>query len=187
MSMSNTSTALMTAEELLQLPRGHFRAELINGELITMPLSGAPHGRITARLTGSLVQFVFERDLGDIFGSDTGFKLTSNPDTVLGPDIAFVSKQRLEEMGELKGFFLDPPDLAVKVLSPGDRPGKVKTKISRWLGFGAKQVWIVDPNFRTITIYRSLTDTTTFSGDAHVEADDILPGFRVSLERIFKV
>ena len=187
MSLMNTSTALMTAEELLQLPRGHFRAELINGELRTMPLAGAPHGRIIGRLTGPLVQFVFDRDLGEVFGADTGFKLTSNPDTVLGPDVAFASKQRLEEIGELKVHFPGPPDLAVEVVSPGDRPTKVKKKISQWLGFGAKQVWIVDPKFRTVTISRSLSDTTTFSGDEQLEADDILPGFRISLERIFKV
>ena len=34
----STSTALMTAEELLRLPRGQFRYELINGELKTMSL-----------------------------------------------------------------------------------------------------------------------------------------------------
>lgn len=187
MSMSNTSTALMTAEELLQLPRGEFRAELINGELITMPLAGYPHGRIAARLAGPLEQFVFDKDLGTVFIADTGFKLTSNPDTVLGPDVAFVSKQRMKEIDESKVHFPGPPDLAVEVLSPGDRPNKVRTKISQWLGFGAKQVWIVDPKFRTVAIYRSMSDTTTFSGNAQLEADDILPGFRISLERIFKV
>jgi Uma2 family endonuclease len=187
MSMSNTSTALMTAEELLQLPRGEFRAELINGELITMPLAGYPHGRIAARIAGPLEQFVFDKDFGAVFIADTGFKLTSNPDTVLGPDVAFVSKQRMKEIDESKVHFPGPPDLAVEVLSPGDRQNKVRTKISQWLGFGAKQVWIVDPKFRTVAIYRSLSDTTTFSGDAQLEADDLLPGFRISLERIFKV
>ena len=37
-----------------------------------------------------------------------------------------------------------------------------------------------------VTIYRSLSNTTTFSGDDYLEADDILPGFRISLNRIFK-
>ena len=183
----STSTALMTAEELLRLPRGEFRAELINGELKTMPLAGHPHGRICARLMAPLAQFVWDNDLGEVFTTDTGFKLTSNPDTVLGPDVSFVSKQRVEEVRETNVYWPGPPDLAVEVLSPGDRPGKVKTKLSQWLDFGTRQVWIVDPKFNTVTIYRSLSDVTTFSGQDSLEADDILPGFRISLERIFKV
>ncbi len=188
MSMKvSTSTALMTAEELLCLPRGEFRAELINGELKKMPLPGLPHGRIAMRLSAPLAQFVWDHDLGEVYISDVGFQLTSNPDTVLGPDISLVSKDRLEETGEPKGYWQGPPDIAVEVLSPGDRLGKVKAKLSRWLGFGTRQVWIVDPKFRTVTIYRSLSDATTFSGSDDLEADDILPGFRISLERIFTV
>ena len=185
--MSTTSTALMTAEELMNLPRGEFRAELINGELKTMPLSGLPHGRITARLSVPLATFVWDHQLGEAFMNDAGFQLTWNPDTVLGPDISFISKERLEEKGEIKGYWQGPPDLAVEVLSPGDRPGKVNTKISRWFSFGTKQVWIVDQKHRTVTVYRSELDRTTFSGSDSLEAPDLLPGFRISLDRIFKV
>ena len=183
--MSTTSTALMTAEELLQLPRGEFRAELVNGELITMPLAGFPHGRIAMRLAAPLAQFVWDHQLGDVCGVDTGFQLTWNPDTVLGPDVSFISKERLEELGRIQGYWQGPPDLAVEVFSPGDRPGKVNKKISQWLGFGTKQVWIVDPKHSTVTVYRSPSDTTIFSGSDYLQAQDLLPGFRISLERIF--
>ena len=43
--MSTTPTALMTAEELMDLPDDDLRHELINGELITMPL---PEAYLTA-------------------------------------------------------------------------------------------------------------------------------------------
>jgi Uma2 family endonuclease len=183
--MSTTSTALMTAEELMQLPRGYYRAELINGELIKMPLAGLPHGRITARLTAALGQFVWYHELGEVYTADPGFQLTWNPDTVLGPDIAFISKERLEKRGDIKGYWSGPPDLAVEVLSPGDRRGKVDRKVSRWFGFGTKQVWIVDQKRSTITVYRSEADATTFSGSDYLEAPDLFPGFRISLDRIF--
>ena len=182
--MSTTSTALMTAEDLLRLPRGYYRAELVNGELIKMSLPGLPHGRIALRLAAPLGQFVLEHGLGEAY-TEIGFKLTSNPDTVLGPDICFISKQRLEEMGEVTGYWPGPPDLAVEVLSPGDRSGKVNEKLSQWLGFGTKQVWIVDPKHCMVTVYRSPSDTTTFSGSDYLEAQDLLPGFRVSLDKIF--
>ena len=182
--MSTTSTELMTAEELMQLPRGYYRAELINGELIKMSLPGLPHGRIALRLAVPLGQFVWDSGLGEVF-TETGYQLTSNPDTVLGPDVSFISKQRLEEIGDVAGYSPGPPDLAVEVLSPGDRPARVNKKILQWLGFGAKQVWIVDQKLCAVTVYRSRSDTTTFSGSDYLEAHDLLPGFRISLDRIF--
>jgi Uma2 family endonuclease len=182
--MSTTSTALMTAEEYMQLPRGEFRHELINGDLITMPLPGLPHGRMQARLITTLSQFVWDNDLGEVYG-ELGFQLTVDPDTVLGPDVCFIRKQRLQEAGEVKGFWQGPPDLAVEFLSPSDRPSMVNRKIANWFGYGVKQLWVVNEKNRTVTVYRSPSDASTFSGSDYLEAQDLLPGFRLSLERIF--
>jgi len=183
--MSATSTALMTAEELMQLPDDDFRYELINGELEKMPPPGHPHGRIALRLCVHLGQFILDHGLGEGFATDTGFRLTSNPDTVLAPDFAFVTNERFREGSKIEGYWPGPPDLAVEVLSPSDRPGKVKQKISRWLGLGTKQVWIVDPKHSTVAVYRSESDITTFSGSDYLEAQDLFPGFRISLDKIF--
>lgn len=185
MEMS-TSPALMTAEELIQLPDDGLRYELINGELKTMSPSGHPYGRITARLTGPLVMFVRENNLGEVYGAETGFKLTTGPDTVLAPDIAFVAKDRLAEGARTNAFWPGAPDLAVEVLSPTERPSEVRTKVFRWLELGARQVWVVSPERRDVTIYRSATDVVTFSEHDHLEAADLLPGLRISLETIFK-
>ena len=183
--MSATSTALMTAEELMELPDDGFRYELINGELEKMPPPGSPHGRIAFQLSVYLGQFILEHGLGQGFATDTGFKLTSNPDTVLAPDFAFVTNERFAEVSVTEGYGAGPPDLAVEVLSPSDRPGKVKQKISRWFSFGTKQLWIVDPKHTSVTVYRSPSDATTFSGSDYLEAQDLFPGFRLSLDRIF--
>lgn len=185
--MSSTSTALMTAEELMQLPDDDLRHELINGELITMTLPGLPHGRIAARLSAPLIQFVLDHELGEVYITDAGFQLTWNPDTVVGLDVSFISKERLEQAGDVKGYWQGPPDLAVEVFSPGYRPGKVSKRISRLLSFGTKQVWIVDLKHRTVAVYRSESDITTFSGSDYLEAPDLFPSFRISLDKIFGV
>ena len=173
--MSTTSTALMTAEELMQLPDDDLRHELVNGELITMPLTGLPHGRAAIRLAAPLAQFVWDHELGESF-SRVGFQLTKNPDTVLGPDQSFISKERLEQAGEIKGYWQGPPDLAVEVLEPEDSPEQVNNRISQWLGFGVKQVWIVDSKHSSVTVHRSESDTTTFSGSDYLESQTFSPG-----------
>ena len=183
--MSTTSTALITAEELMALPDDGFRYELINGELEKMPPPGHPHGRIAMRLSVFLGQFILDHGLGEAFATDTGFKLTSSPDTVLAPDFAFVTNEHFIEGSQTEGYWPGPPDLAVEVLSPSDRAGKVNKKIAQWFSFGTKQVWIVHLKHSTVTVYRSISDATTFSGSDYLEAQDLFPGFRISLDRIF--
>ncbi len=181
--MSATSTALMTAEEFMELPDDDLRHELINGELITMPVPGLPHARIAMRLGAPLAHFVWDHDLGEVYDFG-GFQLTWNPDTVLGPDLSFISKERLKNVGEVS-VWQGAPDLAVEVYSPGYRPGKVSERISRLFSAGTKQVWIVHLKHRTIAVYRSESDITTFSGSDYLEAQDMFPGLRISLDRIF--
>ena len=183
--MSTTSTALMTAEELLQLPDDDLRHELINGELITMPVPGLPHGRIEARIGAPLAQFVWDHDLGEVYFGDGGFQLTWNPDTVVGPDISFISKARLAQAEDIKGYWQGPPDLAVEIYTPGYRPGKISERVTRLFNAGTKQVWLVHLKHSTVTVYRSSSDTTTFSGPEYLESPDLFPGFRLSLDSIF--
>ncbi|MBA3442791.1 MAG: Uma2 family endonuclease, partial [Pyrinomonadaceae bacterium] len=85
----------MTAEELIKLPSGKFRYELVKGELITMSPSGSEHGATVINLTLPLGVHVKTNNLGVVFGAETGFKLASNPDTVRAPDIAFVRRERI--------------------------------------------------------------------------------------------
>ncbi len=175
----------MTADELIRLPRGQFRYELINGELKTMSPSGHTHGRVTMRLSAPLAQFVWDNQLGEVYGAEAGFKLTSNPDTVLAPDIAFVAASRVNALTDVKGYWPGAPDLAVEVLSPDETSRKVKTKVGQWFEFGTRQVWTVDPALRTVTVYRSPSDSKVFSGSEKLDGNDILPGFRIELARLF--
>jgi Uma2 family endonuclease len=128
-----TTTQLMTAEELMQL-EGPNRHELVKGELLTMPLAGAQHGAVAMNLSILLGIHVKTNNLGTVFAAETGFKLESDPDTVLGPDISFIARARVGTLA--KGYYAGPPDLAVEVLSPSDRRTRVERKASTWLSLG---------------------------------------------------
>src|ERR1700687_919903 len=154
----STEVQLMTADELLALPRGEFRYELVNGELKKMSPAGHEHGRIIVRLTTPLAQHVWANRLGEVYAAETGFRLRSDPDTVRAPDIAFIVRQRVQVLGKTKGYWPGAPDLAVEVLSPDDRVSEVEDKVSEWLGAGTRQVWIVSPKLHTVTICSSTTE-----------------------------
>src|SRR5262245_972975 len=132
-----STVALLTADDLLALPTGTGkRYELVSGELRTMPPSGWSHGMVVGKLHNRLGHFIEQHDLGIVFGAETGFKLTSDPDTVRAPDFAFVVKDRVHEIESREGFWPGAPDLAVEVLSPNDRTGEVDEKIGAWLSAG---------------------------------------------------
>lgn len=181
----NTTTQLMTADELLKLPRGRQRYELIRGELKTMSPAGSEHGVVMMRLAWRLAQHVEAGQLGETFGAETGFRIESNPDTVLAPDLAFVSRERIPPEGVPKGYWPGAPDLAVEVISPGDTFTEVADKVAAWLDAGARAVWVANPKRRTITVHRSLTEAVTLSAGDEPDGQDVITGFRCRISDIF--
>ncbi|HEX6045319.1 MAG TPA: Uma2 family endonuclease [Pyrinomonadaceae bacterium] len=181
--MSTTTTHLMTAEDLLKMPDDGNRHELIKGELLTVSPANDKHGAVTMKLSVLLYNYVTPNNLGVLRAAETGFKLQSNPDTVLAPDIAFIACERAGTPSQF--YRLGPPDLAVEVLSPSDRKGQVERKTALWLELGARAVWNVDPRKRTVEVFHADGNRWLLNeGDELV--DDTVPGFRVAVSKIFE-
>jgi Uma2 family endonuclease len=182
-----STTTFVTADELLALPTGMGkRYELVAGELRVMSPSGWRHGKVVGTLHTKLGSYVEKHDLGMVFGAETGFRLASNPDTVLAPDISFVSKKRIPSPPPQDAFWPGAPDLAVEVLSPGDRTGEVDEKIESWLDAGCAAVWVVDPKLETVTIYVSRTNVQVKTAGEALEGDPVLPTFSCAVSELFR-
>ena len=177
----------ITADELLRLPRGQLRYELIRGKLITMSPSGSEHGVVTNRLSSRLDQFVSPRSLGLLFGAETGFRLERHPDTVRAPDIAFISHAKIPLGGIPKGYWAGPPELAVEVVSPNDTAREVAEKAADWIRFGARAVWVVDPDSQTVAVYAADGSVKTITQGETLDGGDVFPGFRCDVSDIFRV
>ena len=179
----STSTHLITADELMRLSDDGHRYELVKGELLTMSPTGEEHGFAAGNLTILLGHFVKTNNLGRLYTADAGFKLESDPDTVLVPDVAFIRRERAGTLS--KSFRVGAPDLAVEVRSPNDGKKRVEAKISSWLTLGASVVWLIDPIERTVEVRYKSGDRELLTQNDELTGGDLIPGFRVSVSEIF--
>ncbi|MEX2154938.1 MAG: Uma2 family endonuclease [Gemmatimonadaceae bacterium] len=173
--------ALMTADELLSLNLQDKRTELVRGQLIVREPAGFRHGVVAMELAARLATFVKTYGLGVVVAAETGFKLSSNPDTVRAPDVGFISAARVPSPMP-RGYANIAPDLAVEVLSPDDRAGEVLAKVSDWLSAGSRLVWVIDPDRRMARVYRADGSESLVVADATLDGEDVLPGFTCRVE-----
>ena len=175
----------LTAEDLLRIPEDGFRYELVKGELRKISPAGHKHGRIVMNISLPLGVHVKSNQLGVVFAAETGFKLSSDPDTVRAPDVAFVRQERLAEGEEVEGFWPGAPDLAVEVISPADTYFAVEEKVQDWLNAGTRMVIVVEPQTRLIKVYRSQEDVTILTEKDSLDGDDVVPGWQLPVREIF--
>ncbi len=173
----------MTADDLLRTHVPDKRTELVRGVLVVHEPAGSRHGLVTMNLGAELTVYTKQTGAGGVCAAGTGFKLATNPDTVRAPDIAFITREQLPPP-DTTGYPALAPDLAVEVLSPGDRPGEVLAKVADWLTAGTRLVWTVDPERRVARVYRHDGSETFVTAEGGLEGEDVLPGFACSLESI---
>jgi Uma2 family endonuclease len=172
----------MTAEEfyatcLLE------RAELVNGEVIEKIPPGYRHGRLAASFALRLGAYVLEHGLGEVL-TETGYRLSSNPDVVRSPDVSFLAADRVPDE-EPDSFFEGPPTLAIEVVSPGDLAGEVEAKVQEYLAAGTLAVWVVHPKTRSIKV-RTANETRVYSRTETLSGEPVLPGFEMVVSEILR-
>ena len=169
----------MTLEEFLESDLEGY--EYIKGELIPMPSTSVEHGKIIANLAMYLVSHIREKRLECIAVSGTGFRVGER---VLIPDIAIISTDRIP--ADQSKASLDPPDLAVEVVSPTDSSHRVEEKAFIYLEAGTQLVWILKPLSKTVTVYRSETDITTLTRNDTLSGEEVIKGFSCQVAELFE-
>lgn len=181
-----TTQVQTTADELLRLPRGRNRYELIRGELRTMAPAGYAHGKLAMDFATLLNVHVKANKLGAVTAAETGFKLTTDPDTVRASDTAFVSQKRLDEVGPVQGYWPGAPDLAVEVVSPNDLYTEVSDKVAEWLQAGSKMVVVVNPRRQQVFVHAPDADVKVLEIDDTLDGGEVVPGWQLPIKELFE-
>jgi Uma2 family endonuclease len=179
--------ARMSADDLWRLGEGDVRRELVDGEVVEMTPVGGTHGKVTGRFYRRIADHVDRQGGGEVVVGDVGFvlRLPADPERVRAPDVAFVSRQRLPDGRLPQGFLAGAPDLAVEVLSPRDNPVDIQQKIRDYLEAGARLVWLVAPEAKTVTVYRPDGSARLLREPEALDGEDVLAGLSIPLTEVF--
>jgi Uma2 family endonuclease len=162
------------------------RLELIEGMLLVMSPAGGEHGGLAVTFAVEVGGFVKANHLGYCTVAETGYLLYKNPngrDVVLAPDFAFVAGHRLPE-GLPKKYIPLAPDLAVEIVSPNDTASEIHDKVTTYLKYGTKMVWVAYPSSRTVAVHTQAGAKTLGVGDT-LDGGTALPGFSLGISEIF--
>ena len=181
-TVATTETKLITGEELFAMGDiGPY--ELIDGRLIPMSPTGDDHGELETNLAAELRAFVREHQLGRVMSGEVGVYIRRNPDRIRAADVLFISKERLPER---TGKYLQvAPELIVEIMSPTDMWSNVRTKIDDYFSIGVEQIWIVEPDTRSVLVFHSATAFTKLGVEDTLVGQGVLDGFRLPIASLF--
>ena len=175
MTPGMASRTLLTLSDYETLAADGERHELDRGELRTMTFPRWPHTLVQHRIYESILLYLQERPIGRVF-MDAGFLLEQDPPTLRGPDVAFLTRDRLRKIqGDV--WATGAPDLAVEVVSPSETAADLRAKVKQYLASGAACVWVVYPNTRELHRYPAGGPPAVLDAEAHIEEPSLLPGY----------
>jgi Uma2 family endonuclease len=186
--MATVPTQLLTASEFYDWACRRENQdklfELDEGRVVEVQPPGEFHGVLCALITHLLCNYVIQRGKGYVCSNDTGLLIKRKPGTVRGPDIMLFDESR--PLHELSRKFAERvPKLVVEVLSPNDQPGKINRRVSQFLKRGVPLVWLVDPETRTVTVYRPGREHYVVQETEELTGEDVLPKLRYRVADLF--
>lgn len=155
---ASVTTATLTTEELFALPEDGVERDLIRGELREYPMTkrNRRHSRVLISVGRILGNWAIAQNAGgEVTGGEAGTRLRRDPETTVGIDVAYFAAESIAQMPPSQPWYEGPPVLAVEILSPSDTHEELVAKINLYLECSVQVVWILDPDFETLTIYRA--------------------------------
>jgi Uma2 family endonuclease len=175
------------AEEFVRMPdpADGSKEELVRGVIVSTPAAVFRHGECQGTAGALIRQFVKSNRMGRVtVGS--GVVTETNPDTVRGPDVSYYSAERLPLDATPVVYANVAPDLCVEVRSPSNTKERMTAKVREYFACGVRTVWVIDPEDRTVTVYRQAGDGRVLWEDAILTGEDVLPGFSCKVAELFE-
>lgn len=182
--MLSTKAPPITRHEYGLIPDGAPRQELIEGDLVMAPSPSSFHQDILLNLALIIKGWLKAQPLGKVYVAPLDTYLSEI--NVFQPDLLFIRKENLgivEEHG-IEGA----PDLVVEILSKSRAKFDLGPKRSTYARCGVEELWIIDPDKRTLAVYRLAdapeTPLATYKAKQKFSSA-VFPGLTVDLAEVF--
>ena len=167
--------------ENLQVQNPSYRMELIDGSIVVMSPSGYESDEVAAEMIAQLRNWVKPRKLGRVTASSAGFRLPNSD--LRSPDASFVFADRLRRSP--RSFAELSPDLTVEVKSPSDSLAALREKIKCFLELGTRVGILMNPDDRTVEVYRLGEAVIVLRDGDILTLPDLLPGWEVAIVELW--
>lgn len=156
-----------------------------NGDILVMTPTKGASGYWNSYITASLFQWAEEDGRGYALGSSTGFTLPDS--SVRSPDAVWISRERWAPGGDDDYAAVLWPEFVIELRSKSDRLKDLQEKMRKWIRNGVELGWLIDPQRRTVEVYRQGTDRVdVLEGVTAVYGDAPVGGFILELSRIWQ-
>jgi len=155
------------------------------GEIEIMPPTGFETGDRNAGLTAQLYNWARRDGRGRAVDSSVEYFLPNG--AARSPDASWVLRSRLAKLTaeQKKKFLRLCPDFVVELRSPSDRLSGLQAKMREWMANGAKLGWLIDPEARTVYIYRPGQTTERLVDPRRVEGEPRVDSFVLEMAGIW--
>jgi Uma2 family endonuclease len=155
------------------------------GDILIMPPAGGESSFRNSELTAELTIWARRDGRGRAFDSSVEYFLPSG--AAYSPDASWVLRSRLDKLtrDEKRKFPRLCPDFVVELMSPSDRLSKAKAKMHEWIENGAQLGWLLDPDRRTVYIYRPGREPEPLVNPERLLGEGPVAGFVLELPDIW--
>jgi Uma2 family endonuclease len=183
----------LTIAEFLDLPEVKPAAEYIDGQIIQKPMPQGKHSRIQGAFVPAINTVVQPRKIAYAFPELRCTYPAGSRNSVYGgrstvPDVAVFVWSRIpqDDDGEIANVFSVAPDWTIEILSPDQSHTKVTKNILHCLKHGAQVGWLIDPEEKTVFVYRPKQEIEVFEElDVVLPMPDFMDGFRLTVQDLF--
>ena len=166
--MVQAKPTMLTLQEFLKLQETEPASEYIGGQIIQKPMPQGKHSRIQGELVAAINRVVRPPKIACAFPE---LRCTFGERSTV-PDITVFVWDRIpcDDQGEVANVFSLPPDWTIEILSPDQSHTKVTKNILHCLKSGTQMGWLIDPDERTLFVYRPKQEIEVFD-----EPERLLP------------
>ncbi len=176
--MTSVAARPLTLEEFLALPEPEVPTEFVSGKVVEKPMPTHTHSAMVQALGSLLMAFLVKHRLG--FVGPEARHLHRGEERLYLPDLEVFLARRTGEGPEERR-----PDIAIEVLSPGDRPASIAEKVTFYLRAGVPLIWVIDPEDRTLDAFMPGKAAVTYRRGDLVPGAPVLPEFELDTEEFF--